>query len=238
MFVVSLVPDECLALTEAIEAAGGRADWQAADLTDEDQAVSAIEAATVALGRIDGLFAVAGGSGRRYGDGPLHEVSLDAWRRTLDLNATPAFLAARETVRVMLDQAPTDAGSRGSIVLMGSVAASHPSPTRFETVAYAASKGAIASLGRAMAAAYAPRGIRVNVLAPAAVATPMARRAMADPATVEYVRWKQPLAGAFLAADDVAAAALYLLSDEARHVTGQTLLVDAGWSVSGDGPPG
>ncbi len=238
VFVLSLLAEDCRSLAEAISNDGGRAAWRVADLTDEDQAVAGVAAAVEAFGRIDGLFAVAGGSGRRFGDGPAHGVSLEAWHRTMDLNATPAFLAAREVVRVMIDQEPGAAGSRGALVLMGSVAAFHPSPTRFETAAYAASKGAIDSLGRAMAAYYAPLGIRVNVLAPATVDTPMARRAADDPATADYVRWKQPLAGGFMPPEDVASAALYLLSDESRFVTGQTLIVDAGWSVTGDGPPG
>lgn len=237
VFVVSLVEDDCQSLVDAIAADGGRAGWRAADLAVESEAVAAMSAAAEAYGRIDGLFAVAGGSGRPFGDGPLHEVSLEAWDRTLALNASTAFLAAREAVRLMLDQAPDANGGRGAILLMGSVAAVQPS-RHFETAAYAASKGAIASLGRSMAAYYAPLGIRVNVLAPATVSTPMARRAEADPATQAFVRWKQPLAGGFMPAEDVASAAVFLLSGEARFITGQTILVDAGWSVTGDGPPG
>ena len=98
-----------------------------ADLSDETQAEAAFASARAELGRLDATFAVAGGSGRRFGDGPLHDLTLGAWQATMDLNATPAFLAARESVRWMCQQEPDDDGIRGSIVLMSSVSAFDPS---------------------------------------------------------------------------------------------------------------
>ena len=83
-----------------------------------------------------------------------------------------------------------------------------------------------------MAAAYAPHGIRVNAIAPALVATPMSQRAQSDPAILDYLRRKQPLAGGPIDADAVTPVALHLLSRESRMVTGQVVAVDAGWSVS------
>jgi len=102
----------------------------------------------------------------------------------------------------------------------------------FATHAYAASKGAIEALTRALAAYYARDGIRVNAIAPALVATPMSRRAQEDRAILAYLVEKQPLAGGPIDADDVSAIALALLSDDARMVTGQVVTVDGGWSVS------
>ncbi|HYO18263.1 MAG TPA: SDR family oxidoreductase, partial [Dermatophilaceae bacterium] len=183
--------------------------------------------------RVDGTYAVAGGSGRRLGDGPVHEVSLAGWEATLALNLTPAFLAAREAVRIMLAQPRSDSGSRGSIVLMSSVLAFDPAPTLFATHAYAAAKAAEIGLVRAMAGTYAAQGIRVNALAPALVKTPMAARAAADPATVAFAQAKQSLVGGFLDPAAVTAAALFLCSEDSAAVTGQVLTVDGGWSVQG-----
>lgn len=232
VFITSRTAAHCEALAESVRVDGGSALAHAADLTDETRAAGAIQACVDAFGRIDGAFAVAGGSGRRFGDGPIHELTAEGWEQTFELNVRTQALVCREVVRRMLVQ-PRDprTGSRGSILLMGSVLAFDPVPELFATHAYAAAKGAIASLMTAMAAAYAPEGIRVNAVAPGLVATPMAARAAADPATVAFAARKQPLAGGLLDADDVAEAAIYFLSDESRRVTGQLLKVDGGWSV-------
>ena len=236
VFVVSLDPGACEALADEVVAAGGRCAWAAADLRDEDATAGAVGACRTAFGRVDGLFAVAGGSGRRDGDGPLHEIPLAGWEATFARNGHPAFLALREAVRVMLAQPPRPGGARGAAVLVGSVLADHPSPRRFATHAYAAVKGAEASLTRTTAAYYAPHGIRVNLVAPGLVATPMAARAAADPETVAYATRKQPLADGLLDPKAIADAATFLLSDESAMVTGQTLAVDGGWSVTEAAP--
>jgi NAD(P)-dependent dehydrogenase (short-subunit alcohol dehydrogenase family) len=232
VFVASRTEAHARELAEAIEAAGGRAAWRAADLTSESEVDAAVSACVELFGRLDAVYNVAGISGRRFGDGPLHEATVEGWQAVLATNVTSVFLVARAAVRRMLEQEPGPSGSRGAILNMSSVLARSPAARFFATHGYAASKGAIESFSRSIAAYYAPHGIRVNVIAPSLVATPMSRRAQADPAILAYLGQKQPLAGGAIPADAVTPVALHLLSDESRMVTGQVVTVDGGWSVS------
>lgn len=223
VFVISLDEDECQALADEVALAG----YLVADLSNEDQTVEAFARADETLGGVDGLFAVAGASGRRFGDGPADTIPLEGWDETFRINVTPMFLAARETIRRMKD------GGGGSVVLIGSVLATSPSPDLFATHAYAAAKGATNSFALTTAARYATDGIRVNVIAPGLVHTPMSQRAASDLETVAYATRKQPLAGGFLEPEAVADAAVFLLSDESAQITGQVIAVDGGWGVIG-----
>jgi NAD(P)-dependent dehydrogenase (short-subunit alcohol dehydrogenase family) len=199
------------------------------DATHAGTAVTAIERAVGAFGRLDGLYHVAGGSGRRWGDGPLHEMTEEGWRATVELNLTSVFLSNRAAVQQFLGQ---DAG--GVVVNLASVLAWSPSPRHFATHAYATAKAGIIGLTRAAAAAYAPHGIRFNAIAPGLVDTPMAQRAARDDAIMADVRARQPLDGGRIGhPSDVDGAAVYLMSDAARFVTGQVIAVDGGWSVTG-----
>ncbi len=207
---------------------GAAAHVLSADARDPATAPRAIAAALERFGKFDGLYHVAGGSGRSRGDGPLHELTDDGWQATLDLNLTSLMLSNRAAVRQFLAQ-----GTGGSILNMSSVLAAHPSPHFFATHAYAASKAAVIGFSKAIAAYYADRNIRINVLAPALVETPMAQRAAGDEAIRHFIKTKQPLDGGRIGQPtDLDAAAVYFMSDGARFTTGQVLGVDGGWSVS------
>lgn len=199
-----------------------------ADAANPATTVEAIANAVAAFGRVDGVFHVAGGSGRRWGDGPLDAISDDGWRQTIDLNLSSLFFTNRAAAQYFLD-----AGHGGAVLNMSSVLAFSPSPVHFATHAYAAAKAGAIGLTRSCAAYYARHDIRFNAIAPALVATPGAARAAAEPRTAAYVRHKQPLDGGRLAhPHDIDGAVVYLLSHESRFVTGQVLAVDGGWCVS------
>src|SRR5262249_4925918 len=151
------------------------------------------------LGGIDVLYHVAGMSGRRYGDGPLHECTDAGWQATLDGNLKSTFLTNRAAVRHFLG-----AKQPGVILNVASVLALAPSPGHFDACAYAAARGGVIALSRLAAARYAADGIRVNVLAPGLIDTPMAARAVQDPDILAYLRTKQPLRGGPGRPDDCA----------------------------------
>jgi NAD(P)-dependent dehydrogenase (short-subunit alcohol dehydrogenase family) len=232
VFAISRTEAHLAELAAEIEAAGGACAWHVADLRREREVAEAFAAVDRRAGRIDAVYSVAGISGRRFGDGPLHEATLEGWETVLASNVTSQFLVARAAVTRMRTQEIDASGMRGAILLMSSVLARHPAPEFFGTHAYAASKGAIDALGRSAAATYARDGIRVNVIAPALIATPMSRRAQDDARIAGYLAQKQPLAGGPIDAGAVTAVALHLLSDDARMVTGQVIGVDGGWAVS------
>ncbi len=198
------------------------------DATESSVAGAVIEEALSAFGGFHGLYHVAGGSGRREGDGPLGEISDAGWEFTLNLNLTSVFNSDRAAVRQFLKQ-----GTGGSILNMGSVLGRSPSPRYFATHAYAATKAAVVGLTKSAASYYASRNIRFNVLAPALVETPMSRRATENQEIMDFIATKQPLDGGRIGAPaDADAAVVYFLSDASRFVTGQVLAVDGGWSIS------
>ena len=212
----------------AIDTLGERAAAVTGDAASPDHAAQAIAMAVSRFGRFDGLYHVAGGSGRRMGDGPLHEISDDAVPATLALNLHSVIYSNRAAVRQFLQQ-----GGGGSILNMGSVLGWSPSPEFFATHVYAAAKSAILGFTKSIAARYAPQGIRANVIAPALVETPMAKRAAGDEVILSFIRTKQPLDGGRIGkASDLDAAVVYFLSDASAFTTGQVLAVDGGWSVS------
>ncbi len=197
------------------------------DVTAETQVESLFAESVKHMGGLDVLYHVAGSSGRKHGDGPLHECTDAGWQATIDANLKSVFLTNRAAVRQFLKQ-----GSGGTILNMSTVLAFSPAPHYFDTIAYAASKGGIISMSRQAAARYAIDKIRINVLAPGLIDTPMAARAVTDPAIAAFLQSKQPLGPGAGKPDDCADAAVFLCSDEAKFITGIVLPIDGGWSIS------
>jgi NAD(P)-dependent dehydrogenase (short-subunit alcohol dehydrogenase family) len=199
-----------------------------ADATNEDTASKAIEVCIQKFGTLDGLYHVAGGSGRKMGDGPLHELTLEGWNKTMELNLTSLMLSNRAAIKKFLELKKS-----GTILNMSSVLGFSPSPKYFSTHAYAASKAAIIGFSKSIAAYYAKDDIRINVLAPALVETPMAQRAANDKEILSFIKTKQPLDGGRIGTPgDTDGIAVYFMSDQSKFTTGQVIAVDGGWTLS------
>ncbi|MEZ4826638.1 MAG: SDR family NAD(P)-dependent oxidoreductase [Bacteroidia bacterium] len=194
----------------------------------------AINLCVESYGGMDGLFHVAGGSGRKWGDGLVHELTDEGWEKTIALNLSSVMYSNRAAIRHWLST-----GTEGSILNTASVLATSPSPAFFSTHAYAAAKSAVTGLTLSIAAAYASQNIRANVLAPGLIETPMARRAGENPQILAFIHTKQPLDGGRIGRpEDTIGIACYAMSDLSRFTTGQVFTVDGGWQLSeGQIPP-
>jgi NAD(P)-dependent dehydrogenase (short-subunit alcohol dehydrogenase family) len=207
------------ATTALIVGDGGSARMYPVDVTDRGSTEALAAAVAADFGRIDVLFNNAGIAGV----GLLHETSVELWDRVMAVNVRGVFLVARAVLPYMI------AAGRGSIVNMSSTIAEIGLANR---ASYAASKGAVLSLTRQMQADYAAHGIRVNALLPGTIHTPFVDRYLAesydDPVAGLELLKKRQLTGDLGRPEDVAAAALYLASDEARFVLGSGMFVDGG----------
>lgn len=213
---------------DAIAILGSKAHALVGDAVDPSTAVHAIETCINTFGSFDGLYHVAGGSGRKMGDGPLHELTLEGWNKTIELNLTSLMLSNQAAIQQFLKQ-----NTGGVILNMGSVLGYSPSPKYFSTHAYAATKSAVIGFTRSVAAYYAKNNIRINVIAPALVETPMAQRAAEDETILSFIKTKQPLDGGRIGhPSDLDGLAVYFMSDQSRFTTGQVVAVDGGWTVS------
>jgi NAD(P)-dependent dehydrogenase (short-subunit alcohol dehydrogenase family) len=189
------------------------------DVTDPESCERLASDVVSAFGRVDVLFNNAGIAGV----GVLHETSVELWDRVMAVNVRGVFLVARAILPHMI------AAGRGSIINMSSTIAEIGLANR---ASYAASKGAVLSLTRQMQADYAPHGIRVNALLPGTIHTPFVDRYLIesydDPVAGLEILKKRQLTGDLGQPEDVAAAALFLASDESRFVLGSGLFVDGG----------
>lgn len=212
-------------VVRAIEAAGGEAFAIAADVGDEEQ-VDAMFAACVE--RFATLHILVNNAGIQDG-APFQDMTLEQWRRVMDVNVTGMFLCSRAAVREFLRRGPQPEVSRaaGKIICMSSV--HQVIPWAFEAN-YAASKGAVNLLMQSLAQEFASRKIRVNAIAPGAIRTRINRgawetdEALADLLRlIPYGRIGEP--------DDVARAVLWLASDLSDYVNATTLFVDGGMAA-------
>ena len=183
------------------------------DVTDADACAAAVDHAVGTHGRLDVLANVAGVGA----PAAISDVTPDDWRRVIEVNLTGTFLLSQAALPALLE-------STGCIVNMGSVAGLRATPYN---AAYCASKGGVILLTKSMAIELAAAGVRVNAVCPASVDTPFLRNfRVPDGADLSlFARAASPM-GRVIEPSEVAAAVAYLASDEARTVSGTTLVID------------
>ncbi|MBK8049143.1 MAG: SDR family oxidoreductase [Anaerolineales bacterium] len=222
--VVVADSDEQAGAAVAAEVSGtGFCRFVAVDIAVPDSVAALIETTVAHYGKLDIIVANAGIGGRSLGDGPVDQCTVEAWDRVMEVNLRGTFLTCKYALPALLE-------CKGCILTISSVLGMVGTQGLFDTHAYATSKAGIIGLTRAIAAHYAQQGVRANVIAPGLVDTRMAKRTKSDPAIAEQVAFWQPIGG-LGQPRDVADAALFLCSDEAKFITGAVLPVDGGWTV-------
>jgi NAD(P)-dependent dehydrogenase (short-subunit alcohol dehydrogenase family) len=216
VLVVDLQSDLAAETVAGIRAAGGTAEAHVADVTDED-AVDHMVA--TAVERFGGLHAALNNAGISDAYTPFHEVTLERWQRVVAVDLTSVFLCMRAEIRHMLG-----AGG-GAIVNTSSGAGFVPAPGQPH---YTASKHGVLGLTKCGATEYAKQGIRVNAICPGSTDTPMLRGFMGGDPDMERLIRSTSITGELGKADDVAAAAVWLCSDDAAWVSGVSMVVDGG----------
>jgi NAD(P)-dependent dehydrogenase (short-subunit alcohol dehydrogenase family) len=210
--LVDLQPERAEVTHRMIAEAGGQAFVCAADVTDPAACASVVAAVLERHGRLDVLV---NNVGYGAGGGRLEALPVELWQRVLDVNLKSAVLMSQAAIGALL-------AARGNIVNIASSAGLRA----HGGAAYGPSKAAVIALSRELAVMYGREGLRANTIAPGHLFTPLVE-AFIDPAGRERRRRIAPLA---IEGDawDVAAAALFLASDEARFITAQCLSVDGG----------
>lgn len=201
---------------EELRAQGGTVYSVQADTSVEAEVEAAFAEAIALMGGLDICVAVAGISGRA----PTEEMSLELWQKVIDVDLTGVFLCDRAAGRHMLEH------GGGSIINMASIIGLVGNKTGNSN--YAAAKGGVVAMTRVMAVEWAQRGVRVNAIAPAQTDGPFIKQLMEDnPDVRDYFLNHIPM-GRLEQPKEVAGLALYLASDSASFMTGQTIAVDGG----------
>jgi NAD(P)-dependent dehydrogenase (short-subunit alcohol dehydrogenase family) len=204
----------------AIEAAGAKALPLELDLRSLDSIGAVASAAIEELGRIDVLVNNAGTLLLK----PALEISPDEWRNVMTINIDGSFYMAQQVARHLVET-----GREGVIINLASTFSVIGVPN---VAAYGVSKSAIAGMTRHLAAEWAPYGIRVNAIGPGSTETKIRRELLArNPERRAATLAKIPLQR-FGEPDDIAGAASYLASDDARYMTGHLLMVDGGLTIT------
>lgn len=190
-----------------------------ADVSQEDQVINTVKTAIEKFGAIEILINNAGTASLS----PSIDMSLEEWKKVIDVNLTGVFLCARTVAREMIKK------KYGKIVNIASIYGAVGDI--FPTAPYYASKGAVINLTRALAIEWAPHKINVNAIAPGFFPSEMTETVFRDENTLKYILSRTPL-GRTGEPLDLKAALTYLASPASDYVTGQTLFVDGGWTAA------
>lgn len=200
---------------------GKRVITRKVNVANEKEVVDGMAAAVKDMGRLDCVVANAGIGG----GAPLAELTTDLWRKVHGVNEDGVFWTFREATKHMIDRAKSGDAS-GSLVVVASTAGIEGAA---RNSAYGATKGAVMSMARALAVELARYGIRCNSIAPGWIATDMTQGAQDNPVFNEKViprvparRWGQP--------EDFGGIAVYLASDASSYHTGETFIIDGGYT--------
>jgi NAD(P)-dependent dehydrogenase (short-subunit alcohol dehydrogenase family) len=189
----------------------------AVDVTDEAGVATAVEAAREALGGVDFLI---NNAGIRH-VAPIAEESVEAWRRTLDVNVTGTFICSKAVIPTMV------AAGHGHIVNLASMAGEL---ALGERAAYNTSKAAIVGLTKSIAVEVGAAGIHCNAVAPGVIETPLSAPYFEDESMVRVLRENSPM-DRWGQVSEIAGPVLFLCSPDSSFVNGATLFVDGGWTV-------
>ena len=206
-----------------LEALGGPVLVQSCDVADESQVEARMEELVSRFGRLDGCFANAGRGQART---PFHELTTEAFRGVMSVNLEGVFFTLRAAARHMVGRAK--AGDPGGRLVTTSSTSTIHGPAG--AVAYGASKGAVSVMMRALAVEYARHGITANALVPGWIETEMTAGKMADPRFADNVLPRIPQRR-WGVGGDFAGIAVYLMSDASRYHTGDSLVIDGGYTL-------
>jgi NAD(P)-dependent dehydrogenase (short-subunit alcohol dehydrogenase family) len=207
------------ATVEGIALERGQAEFVQTDVSQADQVQAMVARAVERFGRLDVLHNNAYWAPLNT---PVVDTTEEQWQRTIDVTLKSVYLGCKFAIPVMVER------GGGSIVNTASTAALVASP---QFAAYAAAKGGVVALTRNVAFDYGPRGIRCNAVCPGLIETPATAPVLADAQRRQWLTEKI-VVGRIGRPDDIAAAVLYLASDESTFVTGQTIVVDGGRQIA------
>ncbi|HEY1925450.1 MAG TPA: SDR family oxidoreductase [Candidatus Acidoferrum sp.] len=209
---------------EMIRAAGGEGLFVKGDVSRGTDVESLVQKTVEKFGRLDVAFNNAGIEGVWV---PIVEQTEEDWDRTIDINLKGTWLCLKYEIRQMLKQ-----GGGGAIVNMSSVAGLMGAPG---AATYCASKHGVIALTKTAALEYGKSGIRVNVVCPAVIETAMGDRLFSEPAFNKFVLGLHTL-GRFGKPEEIAEGVVWMCSDKAAFMTGQSLVLDGGF-LAGPHPP-